>query len=151
MKIYNLISNFFNLNYRYETGNKIVDMKNESVENIEIFSLGAREVPRLSDTKGVKKNVKKMKFREQLLLYVFTALGVCLSSIIKNYHNTAQISFNISIYSIILSFFISLMLMPVVYEKLALAPNTPLIVRLGLFFQTGVFWHTMIDFCGNTI
>ena len=88
---------------------------------------------------------------EQMVMYLGTVVGVFFSSAVSQSKNGAFSGFNFTLSIVVLSAIIGLFIIPVIYEKLSIKPNTPFIVRLGLFVQHGVFWHVLFDSIGKTI
>ena len=41
------------------------------------------------------------------------------------------------------------MIIPVVFRKLRVQADTPLVVRVGIFVQNGVFWQTLLSAIGK--
>lgn len=73
---------------------------------------------------------------DQLLMYLGVLVGVYFSGMIR-----AQSSKS----TFVLAAFIALTIVPVVFEKLSINPKAPLLVRFGLFVQSGVFWDVMFQ------
>ena len=73
---------------------------------------------------------------DQLLMYLGVLIGVYFSGMIR-----AQSSKS----TFVLAAFIALTIVPVVFEKLSINPKAPLLVRFGLFVQSGVFWDVMFQ------
>ena len=94
-------------------------------------------------------NVIQMPFSEQILLYIGTVIGVIFSSVIMEFKSGNAVSlagFNIT--TLLISAVIALFIIPVVYEKLKVMPDTPILVRFGLFVQQGVFWQVAFSAIG---
>lgn len=85
----------------------------------------------------------KMKWWEQLIIYLGLALGVLLSTAIEQFKASTSSNINISLSSVILSLVISLIILPYVYGKLNIDPQSPVIMRLSVAVQQGVFWQVL--------
>lgn len=86
-----------------------------------------------------------MPLGEQLAMYVFIVLGVLFAPIMNLLaQGTALpkelVSLPIIIGSLVVGFFI----IPAIWEKVGAKQDAPLIVRLALFFQNGVFWQAAL-------
>jgi hypothetical protein len=84
----------------------------------------------------------KMSAFEQLTLYLGIMLGVWSSAWLRE----TKISPPIGITALI-----SLIIMPTVYEKLRVDPNTPFLIRFSLFVQHGVFWDVLLGTISKTL
>lgn len=85
----------------------------------------------------------KMKWWEQLIIYLGLALGVLLSTAIEQYKAGTLDKLNISLSTVIVSLAISLIILPYVYGKLNIDPQSPVIMRLSVAVQQGVFWQVL--------
>jgi hypothetical protein len=90
-----------------------------------------------------------MPIWEQLMMYFGTVVGVLFSSAVMEFKSGEFETFSVTITSIILSAVIALVIIPVVFEKLNVKPDAPLVVRLGLFVQHGVFWQVLFGAMGK--
>ena len=86
----------------------------------------------------------------QLLMYVGTFLGIVFSTAICQFRS-GSVYLKFPVGEIILSAVIAVVIIPLVYEKLMLNPQAPLIVQFGIFVQNGVFWHVLIDSVGSLL
>jgi hypothetical protein len=91
----------------------------------------------------------QMPIWEQLMMYFGTVVGVLFSSAVMEFKSGEFETFSVTITSIILSAVIALVIIPVVFEKLNVKPDAPLVVRLGLFVQHGVFWQVLFGAMGK--
>ncbi len=145
------IVNYFDLNQRVLKNNDFEDSE-EKISQEEGEFMGIRESPlsKLPQKRKRKPKPKprKMSIWEQLMMYFGTSIGVFFSSLVNQPNPIAsQISY-FTLSSILTSLVIALSIIPITFEKLNVKPNTPFIVRFGLFVQNGVFWQVLIDF-GN--
>jgi hypothetical protein len=88
---------------------------------------------------------KPLSLWRQLLLYFGVLVGVVFSSAVDKFKAGENIAISFSPIVLLVAAVVALMLVPLVYQKLAVQPNSPLIVQLGLFVQSGVFWHTIVS------
>ena len=117
---------------------------NERTPQPEILLSGIDGPLKYGATAGIQ-----MPFTEQILLYVGTVIGVLFSSVIMEFNSGNPVSlagFNIT--TLLISAVIALFIIPVVYEKLKVMPDTPILVRFGLFVQQGVFWQVAFSAIG---
>lgn len=82
---------------------------------------------------------------EQLFMYAGTVIGVIFSSGVTQFGRTANPFASIGWRTVLLSAIVSLIVIPRIYEKLKVQPNTPFLIRFGLFVQHGVFWNVLFD------
>jgi multidrug transporter EmrE-like cation transporter len=92
-----------------------------------------------------------MPTREQIAIYFGIVAGVLFSSAAMQMKSGAPVSVNISAASILLSLVIAFVVLPVAYEKLAVNPASPLLVRIGLAVQHGVFWQVLLGSIGKML
>ena len=88
---------------------------------------------------------------DQVIMYAGGVVGVLFSSAISQFKKGAVDSFQFTIPSLVIAAIVALIIMPIIYEKLSVKPNTPFIVRFGLFVQHGVFWQVLFDGIGKVI
>jgi hypothetical protein len=126
---------------------------------IEYFNLNAKPVTeadayiffayrRGGKKQGASNGRSAMPWWEQFLMYAGVVVGVMFSSAVIN-ANSAGLA--ISWRYVVWACIVGLVLMPTVFRKLNVKPNAPLIVRLGLFVQNGVFWQTLVQAVGKSI
>jgi hypothetical protein len=84
----------------------------------------------------------QMPWWEQLIMYAGLVLGVVASSAVLN-GGTSK--FAVNWHQVLWACLIGLILMPTVFRKLTVTPDSPFIVRLGFFVQNGVFWQTVLE------
>lgn len=87
---------------------------------------------------------RHLSFGTQTLLYVGILLGVIFSSAVQQFRTGDSISLSLRTGSIVASALISFMILPIVYEKLRLRTDAPILVQFGLCVQHGVFWQVLI-------
>ena len=91
----------------------------------------------------------RMPLWEQLSMYLGTVIGVLFSSAIMQYKTGELGALMITMPTVVISAVIALVIIPVVFEKLNIKPDAPLLVRLGLFVQHGVFWQVLLSAVGK--
>ena len=78
-------------------------------------------------------------------MYVFIVLGILFAPLIDNVGNgTALPAEFISMPILITAGVIGFVVIPAIWEKVGAKQDAPLIVRLGVFFQNGVFWQALL-------
>ncbi len=77
-----------------------------------------------------------LSIADQLLMYCGVLMGVYFSGVIRGQDFRP---------TLLLAALVSLIIIPIVFEKLNINPNAPLIVRFGLFVQNGVFWDVLLQ------
>lgn len=82
---------------------------------------------------------------QQLTLYLSVVVGVMFSSALKEFRAGEPVRFRISPIIVIVAALVALILIPTIYENLAIDPESPVIVQLGLFVGNGVFWENILD------
>jgi len=93
----------------------------------------------------------KMPLWEQLLLYVGTVIGVIFSSAATHFKSGEKMNLNLDLTTVVISCVVALVIIPQIYERLNVPPDTPLLIRFGLFVQHGVFWHVLFSSLGKVI
>ena len=86
----------------------------------------------------------------QIIMYLGTFIGVLLSTAVTHFRH-GNLNLTMTLGEIVLSAVVALIIIPVVYEKLKLHPETPFIVQFGVFVQNGVFWHILIGSVGSIL
>ena len=81
----------------------------------------------------------------QIFMYFGIFIGVFFSTAVSQFKSGESFNIIINVGTILISAIIALILIPIVYEKLNLNPSLPFIVQFGLFVQSGVFWHVIIN------
>jgi len=78
-------------------------------------------------------------------MYCGTLAGVVFSSFVNGFEPGKEMAFQVSFETVLISAVVALALMPYVFKKLVIMPNSPLIVRLGFFVQNGIFWQVIME------
>lgn len=94
---------------------------------------------------------RPMSLWEQIVMYLGILLGVIFSSAVQQFKSGGAVSLNVTIGSLVVAAIVALVVIPLVFEKLSVRPDSPFIVRFGLFVQNGVFWHVTISSIGKTV
>lgn len=123
------------------------------------FDLNKRTTGRQKVKKAVKplenrveiNGVRKISWWEQILMYFCTLIGVVFSSAVMQYKSGEDVQLNLTVTTVLLSAVIALIVIPVVFEKLSIKPNAPILFRLGLFVQHGVFWSVLLSSIGKAL
>jgi len=89
--------------------------------------------------------IVRLSAASQICLYLGIFAGVLFSSAVEHYTTEAKVDFHLSFGICLISAVIALILIPLVYQKLHVAPESPYIVQLGFFVQQGVFWHVLMN------
>jgi len=114
-----------------------------------------QQAPSATDTEAAGRKLKpeerKMPLWEQILLYLGTVVGVIFSSAASQLARGDQPTLSLSVATILTSAVIGLVIIPLVYEKLKVKAESPLLVRVGLFVQSGVFWHVVCSAVGKAL
>ena len=84
----------------------------------------------------------KMSPSDQLSMYIGLVIGVLLSAHLRGTRETTTVIFACAI---------ALVIAPVAYEKLKVAPEAPFIAKFGLFVQSGVFWDILFEAIGSKL
>lgn len=89
---------------------------------------------------------------KQITLYFGLVIGIFFSDAVLKFSATdgTDIDFNTlfstpSLSRMLISFVLAFIIMPQIYEKLTVSPNSPFICQFGLFVQNGVFWSVTIN------
>lgn len=167
------MKNYFDLNKRAAAGSR-VNLNLPSLPSLAVHSDGLeanQELPRLAAPAEIpaasadpietaaailsphptQPQLKKMPFAEQLLMYIGILIGVVFSSAVQQFKSGSTINLNITIGSLLVAAIVALAIMPLIFEKLNVRPDAPLLVRFGLFVQNGVFWHVLFGSIGKII
>ena len=100
----------------------------------------------LGPDEEIQPQEQPMSLVEQLLLYVGCVLGVLFSSTVQSLPDDPLLSFSLSSFAV--AAVIALAVAPQAYKKLKIEKSTPILFRIGLFVQQGVFWHVLIGAAG---
>lgn len=84
-----------------------------------------------------------MSLLEQLILYFGILIGVVFSSAVRGF-SSGNMKLRITGPTLIIAAVVALVIIPNVYQMLAISPDAPFIVQLGLFVQNGVFWEVIL-------
>jgi hypothetical protein len=146
------IARYFDLNRKVDLG--LVPKQKEwsrgpdQQPHLPEVMLGAREQPSLSAN---GRTPSEMGWFEQFILYLGSILGVFASAFIHKVGRDG--TFNIlshgSINTLIVSFFMSLAIIPITYRTLEVPREAPFFIRFTLFFEHGVFWQVITEFAGR--
>src|SRR5260221_1931270 len=110
--------------------------ENPLPEAIQPIPFGARRGRRAERT------TRSLALWEQAMFYVSTVIGVLFSSSVMQFQAGKAVTLNITVTTVILSAIVGLILMPFI-DKKGIKSDSPFIVQLGLFVQTGVFWSVV--------
>ncbi|MBU7018344.1 MAG: hypothetical protein HXS44_12610 [Theionarchaea archaeon] len=88
---------------------------------------------------------------QQLTMYVGLFVGVLFSAAVSQFRSGEDITLALTTGKVIGSAIIALMIIPHVYGKLRLDPESPLLVQFGLFVQNGVFWSVIVDLASEAV
>jgi hypothetical protein len=83
-----------------------------------------------------------MSLFEQVAMYLGLVLGVVFSAELRGTRSPT---------TPVLAALTALVIAPVAFEKLKVAPESPFIVRFGLFVQNGVFWDILFEAIGSKL
>ena len=137
-----IMKEYFNLNERARKAWNNNGGSALSSDLPEIFS------PEMAQT--MKESPKRITVVNQVLMYIGTFMGVLLSTAVTHFRS-GNTDLTITVGEVVISAVIALVIIPLVYEKLMLNPESPFIVQFGLFVQNGVFWHVLIDSIGSVL
>ena len=82
----------------------------------------------------------QMPLWEQLLMYFAMMIGVIFSSAVMQFKSGEVDITSLTTARVLISAIVAFVIAPVVFEKLTVMTDAPLLSRLGLFVQHGVFW-----------
>lgn len=93
-----------------------------------------------------------LSFFKQFILYLGLVIGIFFSDAVMKFSATDGTTFDFgaiftppSLSRMGISFILALVIMPQIYERLTVSPNSPFICQFGLFVQNGVFWSVTIN------
>jgi hypothetical protein len=92
---------------------------------------------------------RKMALWEQLLMYACVLAGVLFSSAVSELKAGRLDNLKLSIATVVVSGIVAFLIVPVAFEKLGVKTDSPLLVRMGLFIQQGVFWQVIMGALGK--
>jgi len=100
---------------------------------------------------GAGHHLPPMPLWEQAVLYLATAVGVIFSSAVLGFKTGKPQVLDLSLYTIVVSLIIALILMPYAFQKLGAQTDAPMIARLGLFVEHGAFWPVLLTVIGRVL
>ena len=80
---------------------------------------------------------------QQVFMYVGVVIGVIFSSTVNTYNQSGAVTFNLPLVQIGIACIVALIIIPQVYEKLSIQPDSPFIVQLGFFVMNGITWQVI--------
>ncbi|MEM9218424.1 MAG: hypothetical protein AAGD25_29295 [Cyanobacteria bacterium P01_F01_bin.150] len=83
----------------------------------------------------------KMSPADQLAMYIGLVIGVLLSAHLRGTRES----------TVVFACAVALVIAPISYEKLKVAPESPFIAKFGLFVQSGVFWDILFEAIGSKL
>jgi hypothetical protein len=133
---------------KYRIHNEIIK---KQAENMAIHNEIA--IPENIDTVKEVSPDEKLSRGEQIIMVIGVFLGVLLSSAILSYEkgNIFNFSSIFTLGNIVISFFVSIIILPKVYEKLRIKTDTSFLLQFAFFFQNGVFWHVLFSSLGKMV
>ena len=90
-----------------------------------------------------------MPVGEQILTYAGCLIGVLFAASVRRADTGPSAAPEITWATVILSAVIALAILPVVFERLGVQPRAPLLFRVGLAVQQGVFWQVLLGVGGR--
>lgn len=90
-------------------------------------------------------------FWEQLLMYFGIVVGVLFSSAVSQFKAGESVGLKFTVATVVLSLVVAFVIVPAAFEKLNARLDAPLLVRVGLFVQHGVFWNVLFAAVGKAI
>ena len=105
-------------------------------------------VPFGTRKRGARHTTRDLAIWEQVVFYVGTVIGVFFSSSIMQFQAGKTVTLTITVTTVVLAAIVGLILMPFI-EKKGIKEDSPFIVQLGLFVQTGVFWSVIFTLIGK--
>jgi hypothetical protein len=92
-----------------------------------------------------------MSVGEQLLIYAGCLVGVLFGASVRRAGAGSAAVPQITWATTIVSAAIALAILPAAFERLAVRPRSPLLFRIGLAVQQGVFWQVVLDVAGRSL
>jgi hypothetical protein len=86
---------------------------------------------------------------EQLAIYAGCLLGVLFGAAVRGGGSTAVPA--ITWAGIGLAAVVALAILPLAFERLSVRPRAPLLFRVGLAVQQGVFWQVLLAAAGRSL
>jgi len=112
---------------------------------------GAVENQLLQSAGGGGAAAPRISIWEQLLMYLGIVAGVLFSSAVSQFKTGESISLKFTVGTIVVSLVVAFVILPTAFEKLSVKLDAPLLVRVGLFVQHGVFWNVLFAAVGKAI
>jgi hypothetical protein len=81
----------------------------------------------------------------QVVMYMGVFIGVFFSAAVDQFRRGEPVTIELTIGKLIMSAFVALIVIPLVYGKLGLSPGRPFLVQFALFFQNGVFFNVILN------
>jgi hypothetical protein len=129
------------------------DLNERSTRSRYIYALqrGAKDATEKSE--APRPIEKKMSFWAQLAMYFGTLIGVLLSFLLRQLDSgqTPHLTSVLTWFNFALSALLPFFIIPHAYRKADVDPDTPSLVKFGLFVQNGTFWPVIIGLVGKTI
>jgi multidrug transporter EmrE-like cation transporter len=119
-----------------------------NADKLNTVDIGSTDVKKKTRT---QEDEYSMSLWEQIAVYSGIVAGVLFSSAAMQMKSDAPININISASSILVSLIIAFVILPAAYEKLNVNPASPLLVRIGLAIQHGVFWQVLFGSIGKML
>ncbi len=111
----------------------------------------ARENQMLQSAGGGGTTAPQISIWEQILMYLGIVVGVLFSSAVSQFKAGESISLKFPAGMIVVSLVVAFVILPAAFEKLSVKLDAPLLVRVGLFVQHGVFWNVLFAAVGKAI
>lgn len=92
-----------------------------------------------------------MSTGEQLLIYAGCLVGVLFGATVRSGGAGTVAVPHITMASVVVSAVIALAILPVAFERLAIRPRSPLLFRVGLAVQHGLFWQVLLATAGRAL
>jgi len=126
------------------------------------FDLNARATNRVSGSQvasdeamlqaaGNGQEDPRIPLWEQMLMYFGILIGVLFSSAATQFKSNSPKPISFTMGTIAVSMVIAFVVVPAAFEKLQIKPDSPLIVRFGIFVQHGVFWNVLFTAAGKAL
>lgn len=87
----------------------------------------------------------RLSFGKQAVMYLGVLIGVFFSAAIEQFKKGENINISLSFNTMIISVIVAFIIMPLIYEKLRLNPEAPVLIQFGIFVQNGVFWQVIFS------
>lgn len=160
---------YFDLNKRArKTWGKVAkispEVREKLASNLERLATEIEPAPPKKEAVGILKEASET-IREEALpsvpaglsairqatMYLGIFIGILLSTAVSEFKNTGEINVTLTVSKVVIAAIIAFMVVPQAYEKINANPDSPFIVQLGLFIQSGVFWSVTIELIAETL